>query len=340
MIFRATFVLLASALAGLSTAAAASPETYQRTEDFSTNPKNWKVFHPIQFYGYERTSHTGTKGEAGGLFQPKPYYNYYADAYLNGAMSRGTRITAAGRIHFDGLSDDPAYTNSVYICHFHRGTDGTINTLGLALTGQNGTAVLANAIIQFSDGTAYIGNSVKLPVSATDPYMEWNYTWDPSGGTQGFGSLIVEIDGLTSKINLTKATVGLDFSVNTFGLFQPPFVAPNSNTFLQLDIGHLVYSALVGGPPSVRIKGPNRIKASTSKVAIAGKATIGLGNRVTSVRYRVVKNGKVGRFQNATGTTDWTATIKVPHGTSHIEVRAVGDNGLVADDSVKVKRTK
>ncbi len=340
MIFRAALVLFTSALVGLSSARAAAVATYQRSENFQTAPKNWSHYHKNQFYGYESTGHTGGKGEAGGLFLPKPYYNYYADTYLNGSTTRSTPLSASGRLSLQRISSNPPYTNSTYICHFARGSNGFINTLGISLTG-SGENVLCRAILEFSEGTAYLGNSIVLPVVAGSPFLNWTYTWDPSGGTQGFGALIVQVGGPTgpkSTVNLTKISAGLDFSVNSFGLFQPPFVAPNSNSFLKFDIGHLLYTARVGHSPKLKISAPKKITTTSSRIILTGTANATKGNRVTAVRYRVVKDGHPGAYHKAIGTSRWTADIRVPAGASRVEVLAAGDNGLSTLASRRVQR--
>jgi hypothetical protein len=334
MIVRAFLILLAVALPGVQ----AATTTYQRGENFDTAPKNWTYFHPYQFYGFQSTSYTGGNGEAGGIFQPKTYYNYYADTYLNGSLRRSNRIAASGRLAIQRVSANPLYTNSTYICHFNRGSNGFINTVGIALTGYNDSNVLGTAILEFSDGTAFIGDSVGITVPSSG-YLEWSYTWDPNGGTQGFGSLTVRFGKTTSTINLTKTTAGLDFSLDAFGLFQPPFPAPNSNTFLQFEIGHLVYTALLGKAPTLNVHGPHKIKTTASSVVLSGAAKIPLGNRIQSVRYRVAHGGKVGKYRLASGTTQWSAKVKLPVGTSRIDVLATGDNGLTTTVSRKATRS-
>ena len=108
MILRAFFVLLGCVLA----TAHAAPATYDRGENFSTRPDAWTYFHPNQFYGYQAPSHSGGSGSAGGLFLPKTYFNYFADTHLNGTLTRGTTISASGRIHLQRISAVPPYTNT------------------------------------------------------------------------------------------------------------------------------------------------------------------------------------------------------------------------------------
>ncbi|MDD5199192.1 MAG: hypothetical protein PHC88_05260 [Terrimicrobiaceae bacterium] len=337
MIVRIILVLFGFALAGAHAASA----TYQRNEDFASSPKNWRHFHPNQFYGFELTHNTGGTGAAGGLFQPKTYFNYYADAFLNGALRRDTPITASGRLVLDRLSVQPPYTNSTYICHFARGTNGFINTLGMALTGFNGSNVLCTAILEFSDGTAFIGNSIGLPVAPGSRYLPWTYSWNPNGGTQGFGQLIVQVGGPsggTSTINLTKSTAGLDFSLDAFGLFQPPFPAPNSTTFLKLDIGHLAYTALTGAPPVLHIHAPKQITTAVSPLVLTGTAHVSLGNHIQAVSFRVVHGSKVGPYHTATGGANWSASVRLPGGPSRIDVLAVADSGLTTTGHRRVNR--
>lgn len=321
MTFRAILVLLGSVLA----TAHAAPDTYQRAEAFQSPPKNWRYFNPNQGFGYFPTG--DSSGLAGGFFFPKTYTAYYADTSLKGAFHRSTPITATGRIRLDELSFDPNYTNSVYVAHFRMGStnDMFVNILGMSLTGSNHGTVYCRPVVQFSNGNAYLGGTITLPVDSKT--VGWSYVWTPDTGG-GLGQLVVTIDAITSTLTLPASSSGLDYALDSFGLYQPAFVQPNSNSFLLFFIHKLGYTAFVGGPPSLHVKGPKNLSATSSQVNLAGTTHIGIGNRVTAVRYRVIRNKKAGRYKAATGIDNWSASVHVPTGSSSIEVTAVGDNGL------------
>jgi hypothetical protein len=334
MTLRAIFLLLGCALA----AAHAATDTYQRSESFETRPAAWRYFNPNQGFGYFPSS-TGGKGDAGGFFFPKTYTAYYADTSLNGVLHRDTPIRASGSITLDELSFDPNYTNSVYVAHIRKGStkDMFVNILGIALTGDNAGNILCAPVVQFSNGDAFLGKAIQLPVDSASHV--WSYTWDPSGGAQGLGLLTIEIDGLISTLTMGQASVGIDYTLDSFGLYQPAFVQPNSNSYFIFFIGDLSYTALTGPSPKIKIKGPSKITTSAYPLPLTGTTHTTLGNRVTAVRYRVVHDGKVGKYKKATGIDNWSASVRVPTGTSRVEVTAVGDNGRTTTAHRTVTRT-
>jgi hypothetical protein len=322
MIRRALLVLFACALPVL-----ADTDTYQRSQAFSDGPpKNWRYFHLNQGFGFFPTNSSGA-GAAGGFFFPKTYTAYYADTALNGVFRRGTPISASGRISLEELSFDPNFTNTSYIAHFRRGSTAKmfVNIVGISLTGNNQGAVLAAPIVQFSNGRAFLGNAIKLPVDGRT--MDWSYKWSPTAGAQGLGQLEVTIDDQTSTLTLGRLSGGIDYTLDAFGLYQPAFVTPNSNTYLTYFIDKLDYTALPGPAPKIRVKGPKKITTSAANVSFAGTTDASLGNRVDVVRYRVIRNGNPGRYKKASGISRWNATVPVPVGASTIEFKAVGDNG-------------
>jgi hypothetical protein len=323
MIFRATLVFLSLALVAVH----AATDTYQRSEAFSDGPpKNWRTFHLNQGFGFFPTGANGS-GEAGGFFFPKTYTAYYADTALNGFFNRGTPLSAGGTIRLDELSFDPNYTNTVYIAHFRKGStkEMFVNIVGISLTGNNQGAILCAPIVQFSNGRAFVGNAIKLPVDSIS--TAWSYEWDPTAGGNSLGQLKVTIGTQTSTLTLNRLSGGIDYTVDSFGLYQPAFKAPNSNSYFTFFIDKLGYTAFAGPAPKIKIKGPKNLTTSTSKVTVTGTTEASLGNRVDAVRYRVIHDGKIGNYKKADGISRWNATVTVPSGTSTIEFKAVGDNG-------------
>jgi hypothetical protein len=335
MIRRALLVLVT-----VAATASAGTGIYQRTEAFPDGPPgNWRYYHPNQGFGFFPTDATGA-GEAGGFFFPKTFTAYYADTVLNGAFSRGTPLSANGTIRLDEVSFMPSYGNSVYVAHFHKGnTNGTfVNILGISLTGNEGGAILCAPVVQFSNGRAFLGRAIKLPVNSTP--LNWSYTWNPTGGKFQLGELTVTIGDATSTLVLNRLSGSLDYTLDSFGLYQPAFVEPDSSSYFVFFIDKLHYTARVGPAPKISIKGPKSIRTSTSSVTIRGTTdAVSAGNHVTAVRYRVIHDGKTGRYKTANGTANWNVTITVPRGKSTVEFKAISDSGRHTERSRTVNRT-
>ena len=81
---------------------------------------------------------------------------------------------------------------------------------------------------------------------------------------------------------------------------------------------------------------PGELIVGADAVVFTGTAQTHLGNKVAAVRYRVIHNGKRGRWHSAKGTTSWTANVRVPTGISTIEFLARSDSGLTKTVTRKV----
>lgn len=325
-------------LSGWVVSSAGAQEVYQRGENFNDEPANWEVRPLQQFYGYQRTTVTGGTAAAGGFLLPKQSLNYYADVFLNGALQRNDAVSASGRLALRRTSGEPPYRDTAYIGHFGRNDEPYLNSLGIALVGESATTLLASPVIQFADGNAYIGGSIRLTVSTAD-YVTWSYSWIPGGGTQGVGTLIVKIGDRSATLNLPKASEGSDFFLNSFGLYQPAFIAPNSNTFVELYIGKLAYTAFAGNTPTVRVKAPKRVTTSLATVTLRGTASVGKGNRIVTVRARVIRGGKAGSYRAAKGKTNWTVEVRVPPGASRVQIQVRTDSGRTRTVERRVTRS-
>ena len=307
--------------------ARAASATYSRSQNFATDPTNWRQSQKNLFYGYTRTMATGGKGAAGGLFIPSTVFNYYADIYLGGSLDRSTPISASGVLDLSQTSGQPAYTTSSYVGHFRQSlTSNFINFVGFAITGSTGNTVLATAVVEFSDGTAYAGSPVTLTIG--QGLVNWSYEWSPTGGITGQGTLSAEFGGATSFLRIPASAAGSNFGLNAFGLFQPPYSAPDGNSFLQMFVGNPAYTALPGNPPRLRVHGPSKIVTHSDVIGLSGTAQVQRGYSITAVRYRLIRNGKFGATRWARGTTNWTAAIHVPMGSSKIQIIARTDSGL------------
>lgn len=335
MISRATIVVFGCLL---TSAVHAAPDLYVRGEQFAEPPRNWRQTFPTQFYGWEPTNVTGGRGAAGGLLLPTRYLNRYADLFLNGALDRNMPFSSGGQVALLRASGRPPFITTAYVGHFSQRFNRYVNTVGVAFNGVGADVVECQAVIQFADGTAFVGESFQLALSRDARSMKWSCDWDPTGGKPGRGRLTVKVNGNPSIIDVPASADGRDFALDAFGIFQPYFGAPDSNSFLQMYIGGLAYTAFAGTPPVVKIRGPRRITTAQAVVDLRGATNVSMGNRVAKVRYRVHRAGKPTRYRNATGTDKWTAAIRVPRGNSRIEILARSDSGLVGTREVRVRR--
>lgn len=310
---------------------------YMRGEQFAESPRNWKQTYSTQFYGWEPTRVTGGTGAAGGILRPVRYFNRYADVFLGGVLGRDTAFSASGRVALQRASGRPPFVTTAYVGHFSQRFNRYVQCVGIAFNGAGEGIVECQAALQFSDGTAYVGAPFTLPVSRGAESLKWSYEWDPTGGKPGNGRLTAKVNGIASILDLPGGETGT-FSLDALGLFQPYFGEPNSNSFLQMYIGDLAYTAFTGTPPEVKIRGPRTIRTSDSTVDLRGGAQVSMGNRIVKVRYRVHRSGKPTRYRNAKGDRKWSASVRVPKGTSRIEVLARSDSGLAGTSEVKVRR--
>jgi hypothetical protein len=339
MTSRLFLVLLGCVLAN---AQADAPATYQRRESFDTSPSNWRQAVRGQYYGYAITKLTGGTAAAGGYFVPTTAFNFYGDLYLSGAFDRSNSFSASGKLALPRTSGTPPYVATAYLAHFSKNGGKFVQVVGIALTGSTPTSVVATPIIQFSNGAAYEGDpiTVNTTTKASGP-LAWSYTWTPGGGVDGAGRLTISIGSATALLDLPSSSSGSNFSLDAFGLFQPPFSAPDSNTFLELYAGDVSYTAFPGKAPKLRVvepknNTPGEIIVGDGIVYFSGTAQTHLGNKVAAVRYRVIHNGKRGRWHSAKGTTSWTANVRVPSGISTVEFLARSDSGLTKTVTRKV----
>ncbi len=322
MTIRAILLLLGLTLAN----AGADAGTYQRTQDFAVFPMNWRQSNPRQYFGYQPGGVTGGRGAAGGLFLPHAHFNFYADVFLGGALPNIRPISAQGRLTLKRVSAQPPYVTSAYIGHFGAPVGAYIDTVGIALTGTGEDFLTAAAIVEFSNGDAYRGRPINVPVGAG--IMDWSYAWDPAGGRNGTGSLRVQVGGLVSGLELPEDAAGSSFAVNAFGLFQPPFVSPRSNSFLWAYVGNLAYTAGVGEPPTLRVSGRRNSIVRAPDIFFHGSASVkAQGYELRSVRYRTVHNGATSAFHPARGLERWSVGIHLRPGLTRVQFLATSSGG-------------
>lgn len=304
----------------------AAESTYVRAQNFESLPDNWIQSSPAQFYGYERTRIVGLTGAAGGLFQPGAGFNNYADYYLGGAFSRGTFLYAEGRLALKRASAQPPYRTTTYVGYFGRPVKSAIETVGFALIGHGEDKVYAAAVVQYSNGEAFSGNWVSLPVGKGD-YLGWKYFWNPTGG-HGYGSLVVQIGSRNTSLYIPPSASAYDFSVNAFGLFQPSFVDANANSFLWAYVGALAYTAGVGEPPKLRVNRPRSFSVTATDISFHGTASLNIpGYRLKSVSYRTIYDGRTSARRPVRGLKKWNCRIRVKTGLTRIRFYATSDSG-------------
>jgi len=323
MIFRASLLLLLGCFA--TSVCAETAATYQRTESFAVQPKNWRMNVRGLEYGYLTTKIAGGTGAAGGHLVPTTAFNYYADIFLGGALFRTTPLSASGQFVPRHVTSQPLYVATAYLGHFGHLLDGFINTIGIALTGSDASTIIATPIVQFSNGQAYEGDPISITLG--DQLVNWSYNWTPNGGSDGQGELTIAVGGVSSTLDLPSESAGYVCSLDSFGLFQPPFSAPDSSTSLELYEGATSYTAYSGNPPKLRVNAPKTITTSATTVTLTGTTSIQMGYKVKAVRYRVIHNGRISSPRSANGTTSWTANIHVPAGSSTIQIIARSDSG-------------
>lgn len=326
-----------SFLIGGLTASTVLADTYSRFQGFAEPPRNWQQTRPTQLYGWDTTTIAGGRGAGGGLLQPTTFFNFYGDTFLNGVLTRDVPVSAGGQIAVTRTSGQPPYAATAYIGHFAKSPEPYINVLGMAMFLGDDNTVEAAAIIQFADGKAYAGKSVSVKVSTTRS-LDWSYAWDPNGGPNGQGNLRVSLGGKGSSVNLVGDSRGSDLSLDTFGIFQPGFTSPDSRSFLQLFIGQTTYTANIGNPPVIKVRGAGTIRTRTAVANLTGRATVAPGNRVVRVRYRLLRRGSRSRFRTTVGTSNWKASVRVQRGASRVEILARSDDGTVATTQKRIRR--
>lgn len=334
MIFRA-FAFLAIVFIFAATGAGAA--TYQRSQDFGETPSNWKQSPSGVSYGFRKTTLFEGAGGAGGLVRPTKFLNYYGDTFLSGSFSRRQALAASGEIVLQNISGNPAYVSTTYLAHFAQTAGPFVQVIGLGLSGTGKGNLVLCAIIQFADGKAVVGDPVGVPVGS-ERVLSWSYDWDPTGGPAGAGSLRVKVGDRVAVAVLDETTLGSDLSLDGFGIFQPPFNQPNSNSFLDLLISNVDYSANVGQAPRLRIQGPARQSVSQPVATIKGTAKVAKGNRVVRVRYRVIQGSNVGRFRTADGTKRWEFQVSLRRGNSRVQVLARSDDGTSTRKQRTIRR--
>ncbi len=328
-------------LVSVSSVAAAEPvlSLYQRGENFAERPRNWVQSQTNQFYGFDQTRITGGRGAAGGFLQPRTFFNCYADIYLNGALQRGAVFSGSGRLVLARTSGLPPFTAAAYVGHFGRTTEPFINTVGLAVYGAGAGNLFVGPVVQFADGTAFTGVPASVLVSAFR-FVTWTYEWNPSGGLDGAGRLTAVIGNVTTFVDVPASTRDKTFTLDAFGIYQPRFTSPEADSFVELYVGQLGYTAGVGNPPKVNIRRIRRSSPESADITLEGTARVLRGNRIKAVRYRIVRDGKTRQTRAADGTTDWTARVRIPQGQSRIEIIARSDSGLTTTTERRVRRTR
>ncbi len=324
-------------LALLAVAEITSAQTTIRFEGFADSPRNWRPSQPNLPFGFGNRDSFGTRGDAGGLFRPSSSFNYYADLFLNGSFNRATPLSASGEILIGQTSVNPPYAATTYVGHFSQSARPFVQVLGLAISGTGENPLTACAIIQFADGNAFVGKPFRVQANP-DRILTWSYDWNPTGGAKGAGQLEVRVGSSRTTLTLSELSAGSDFSLDSFGLSQPPFQTPDSRSFLQLFVDSISYTANVGRAPSLRIRGPRTLRTTNETLTVRGNAKVGRGNQVVRVRYQLIRSGNPTRFRTANGTDQWKFETRVPRGASRIKVLARSDDGTSTTKTRRIRR--
>lgn len=207
---------------------------------------------------------------------------YYADPHLGGTLTLDDPIHADGELIIKNMND---FDGGVIIGVFDRAradANQVGNVLGLAILEpsphQGANGIRAAADILLADGTVLYGSWVNAPAALSlDTLYTWRYDYDPSGGLNGAGELVVEVfaNGVSlglSRIELTPAQRSVGGSFDAFGLYAGggPARSNNPNT-IELYIDSVTYTRVVGNT----IQG-NYIGTTADGMAALGNSNAGI----------------------------------------------------------------
>ena len=221
-------------------------------------------------YAYSQSNYTnspeGLGWEAGGIFARASTtlgettaipVSYYADTRLGGGFTLDDPIHANGELN---VIDSDQWDNNVHIGYFDRSdaeSNQHRNVLGLVINEPaahlGSVGIRAAAYIKLASGPEIFGGWVNAPTGLdfNVPYT-WRYTYDPDGGVNGAGQLLVEVlsSGIslgTSQIDLTTAQRETGATFDAFGLKtggnSPKSNSPNT---VSLYVDEMTYSRPVG----------------------------------------------------------------------------------------------
>ncbi|MCP3694874.1 MAG: hypothetical protein GY917_21935, partial [Planctomycetaceae bacterium] len=189
-------------------------------------------------YSADTTYAGGQTGEAGGRFTRSQAIRSYADTSFPRPFSLADPLQASGKLDVTDWND-PDLANGIAIGHFS--TSGSAG-LGIQLKNIDSDQLIWFGRLRFDDGTvADLGHT---QINSPHSNHTWSYQWDPTGGEDGFGSLLLEIDGISHLLRLTEdeRDRGLT-NLDAFGFNSDAAADDDSNRYIDLFIDDLVYTS-------------------------------------------------------------------------------------------------
>ena len=171
----------------------------------------------------------GTAGDVGGTFAKSDTESYYGDTSLS-TLSLSSSISASGKLFFSDISsmgathgNNSSDFQALYIGHYSSSTTDTAHEfLGLEFYGNQADSIYAH--IRFY-GPTYDGagagsksDAIQLPVGSG--YFNWDYSYDPSLGTNGRVTAHIYIGSTpyTLTVDLGSGDRASGAAFNSFGM--------------------------------------------------------------------------------------------------------------------------
>jgi len=200
-------------------------------------------------FGYSPTNNTGASpgGEIGGKLARAGDPAYFADRTIGGPYNRSASLSASGEFDVTTISVSPPFDNSIFVGHFDPDAPALnlfAGHIGFNLAEDSSSSLRFRAYISFSDGSFYLGNNLYIS-GFPNSDRTWSYTWNPTGGSLGLGSLSASIDGPgggTSTLELGASTIGKDLSVDAFGVSTPGTTRPDGDRHAIVYFDNFSYS--------------------------------------------------------------------------------------------------
>jgi hypothetical protein len=250
------------AIAALYSLTPASSQAYTETQTFNSGSAaiaaGWTGTNTTingHNFGFSPTNNTGgtSGGEFGGKMARAGEFAYYADRTIGGTYDRSASLSASGELDITTISVSPPFDNSIFVGHFNPDAPSLnlfAGHVGFNLAEESSGSVRFRAYISFSDGSFYLGNTLFLS-GFPNSDRTWSYTWDPTGGNLGLGSLTASIDGPgggTSTLELGVATIGKELVVSAFGGSIPGTTRPDGDRHAMVYIDNTTYSQMQAVP--------------------------------------------------------------------------------------------
>ncbi|HKI68847.1 MAG TPA: hypothetical protein VKA67_04610, partial [Verrucomicrobiae bacterium] len=278
------------------------------------NSRNYR-----QNYGFSNSGNaSGSAGEAGGVFYRTNFLTSYADTSI-GTLTLNDYISADGKLFIAKPSTNNA---DAWVGFFNSTSTGTNTSsqpqsfLGIELS-DNGDIANTRFRGLFGDSTGSHVAEVSANPTALLSYFtsyDWNFTYDPTGGPDGYGQMIwnVTIFGAPYSItnNLTVANRENGATFDRFGLIN--FVrSPRSDADpLEFYVDNLCYTT--GGP--VKLQNIAFVSANQLQITFTSFGTTHTVQWTPSLSPATWSTVTGVTFNGPSANNVWTAQFAVPAG--------------------------